>query len=414
MKRGLILLVLAVCVSAATALIVSQRHARRYAAQLAEQQTTWQVEKADLELALAEARDTARRMAAAQVTLALAGSSPSQPRLSPKEIVEKLKALRVSAGTSSSRTLRAAVYWLEELAQAGSDAVPAIREFLARYEDLDLDTSWFQGRSSRDQLPTDFPLPPSLRFGLFDVLRQIGGTEAEKALSEALGSTGRGVEVAYLSRLLQELSPNKYRDQALNAARALLTSTASLNSSSPLDRNHRDYLFALLTQLGDSGFAAEAQAQLVGNNQVDRGALKYLQQALGTQSVPIAAQAYQNPALTNSAGKEPLARLALSFVGADASANEFYQAAINDSLLTPSHRKNLIEDLNEDGLDFRNLTTRDLPIIENRIKLIETIAPNAMDQANAAAFQEAYKDLVNMRGKITGVPPATTRLPSQR
>ena len=413
MKRGLILLVLAGCISAPTALIVSQRHVRRHARQLAEQQAAWQAEKADLELALAEARDMARRMAATPVTLAPA-SNAIQNRLSPKQIVEKLKGLRVTAGTSSARPLREAVYWLEELVQAGADAVPAIREFLVRDEDLDLDTSWFQGRSSRDRLPTDFPLPPSLRFGLFDVLRQIGGPEAEKALSDALGSTGRGVEVAYLSRLLQDMAPNKYREQALNAARALLASKAGVNSTSPLDRNHRDYLFAVLTEFGDSGFAAEAQAQLVANNQVDRGALKYLQQTLGAQSVPIAAQAYQNPALTNSAGKEPLARLALSFVGADPYANEFYQAAINDTLLTPSHRKNLIEDLNEDGLDFRNLTTRDLPMIENRIKLIEAIAPNAMDEANAAAFQEAYKDLVNMRGKITGIPPATTRLSFQR
>jgi hypothetical protein len=172
MKRGLTLLVLAVCVCAATAFILSQWHSRRQAAQLAEHQAAWQAEKADLELALAEARDRARRLAAASATHAPAALSPAQTRLSPKEIVEKLKALRVSSGTGSSRTLRAAVYWLEELAQAGSDAVPAIREFLARYEDLDLDTSWFQGRSSRDRLPPDFPLPPSLRFGFFDVLRQ--------------------------------------------------------------------------------------------------------------------------------------------------------------------------------------------------------------------------------------------------
>jgi hypothetical protein len=32
----------------------------------------------------------------------------------------------------------------------------------------------------------------------------------------------------------------------------------------------------------------------------------------------------------------------------------------------------------------------------NRIQLIEELAPDAMDDVNAAAFQEAYKDLVNM------------------
>src|SRR5688500_3741719 len=126
MKRGLILLMIAVCVSAAIALFVSQRQARRHAAHLAEQQAAWQAEKAELELALAEARDRARRAAAAPVNVAPAALTPAPTRLSPKEIVEKLKALRVSPGGGSSRTLREAVYWLQELAQSGPEAVPAI------------------------------------------------------------------------------------------------------------------------------------------------------------------------------------------------------------------------------------------------------------------------------------------------
>jgi hypothetical protein len=200
------------------------------------------------------------------------------------------------------------------------------------------------------------------------------------------------------------MAPNQYRDQALAVARGLLASTASFNSTSPLDRNHRDYLFGVLAFFGDTSFASEAQTQLVrADSQIDRGALKYLQQALGVQAVPIVAQAYQNPLLTNSAAKEPLARLALNFVGADVQANEFYQKTINDPLLTKSHRKNLIEDLNQDGFpDTKNLTARDLPLIENRLALIEQLAPTAMDEVNLAAFKEAYKDLFNMRAKISG------------
>src|SRR6185503_2754526 len=116
--------------------------------------------------------------------------------------------------------------------------------------------------------------------------------------------------------------------------------------------------------------------------------------------VAIAAQAYQDPRVSDSAKKEPLARLALSYVGADQQANEFYQHAINDPVMTPNHRKNLIEDLNEDGLNFKNLTQQDLPLIMNRIALIEQLAPSAMDAANAAAFKEAYKDLLNMQKKV--------------
>jgi hypothetical protein len=70
--------------------------------------------------------------------------------------------------------------------------------------------------------------------------------------------------------------------------------------------------------------------------------------------------------------------------------------------LSRDHRRNLIEDLNQDGFpDTRNLTSRDLPLIQSRIALIEQLAPNAADPVNIAAFKEAYKDLVNMRDRIT-------------
>ena len=290
------------------------------------------------------------------------------------------------------------------MSQAGPAALPAIGEYLARNQDLDLDTSWFQSRAARGgNLPGDFLLPPSLRFGLFEVARQIGGADAEKLLSETLGTTGRGVEVAYLTRLLQELAPNKYRDQALSVARDLLVASFALNSPSALDRNHRDYLYSVLMFYNDTSYASTAQSQLLqSDGQLDGSALKYLQVSLGPQAVPIVAQAYQDPRLAgDSAKKEPLARLALNYVGADPQANEFYQKAINDPILTKSHRQNLIEDLNEGGFaDPKNLTANDLPLIQNRLSLIEQLAPTAMDDANAAAFKEAYKDLVNMRDRL--------------
>jgi hypothetical protein len=286
--------------------------------------------------------------------------------------------------------------------------LPAIREFLARNVDTEFDTASFQGRAgTRDgKLPGDFVLPPSLRMGLFDVVRRIGGADAENLLAEALSASGRGLEVAYLTRVLQEMAPNKYRDSALAAARNLLVAGAPA-STSPLDRNHRDYLFAVLAFYNDNTFATTAQAQLIlPDGKVDRGALRYLQQSLGAQAVPIAEQAYADPRLTDPGTKEAFARVALAFAGADPQANGFYQKAINDPVLTKSHRSNLIEDLNEHGFaDPKNLTMNDLPLIKNRLALIEQLAPNAMDEVNAAAFKEAYKDLVGMAAKVTGQQP---------
>ncbi len=95
--------------------------------------------------------------------------------------------------------------------------------------------------------------------------------------------------------------------------------------------------------------------------------------------------------------QDPDARAALSLVGADADAEQYWADAINDPKLPANERKDLIEDLNEDGLsDPKHPGPQDLPLIVNRLRLIDELAPYAMDQVNADAFQEAQKDLLAM------------------
>jgi hypothetical protein len=101
--------------------------------------------------------------------------------------------------------------------------------------------------------------------------------------------------------------------------------------------------------------------------------------------------------------KDETARAALSYVGVDPEAEQYWISAINNPQLPAEERSNLIEDLNEDGLsDPKHPAPEDLPIILNRISLIEELADGAMDKVNADAFQEAYKDLVNLAGLASG------------
>jgi len=101
--------------------------------------------------------------------------------------------------------------------------------------------------------------------------------------------------------------------------------------------------------------------------------------------------------------QNPEAREALSQVGFNLAAEAVWRGAINDPALPAEERKDLIEDLNEDGFaDPKNITPDDLPLILSRLELIEELLPQAMDTTNEEAFREAYKDLVNMYRRVVG------------
>jgi hypothetical protein len=106
------------------------------------------------------------------------------------------------------------------------------------------------------------------------------------------------------------------------------------------------------------------------------------------------------PPVPTIGGKEvtdPIARVALIYVGADPEAEAYWFDAINDPSLSANERQDLIEDLNEEGFaDPHHPTVDDLPLIVSRLELIEELAGDAMDEVNSDAFAEAHKDLVRM------------------
>ena len=117
---------------------------------------------------------------------------------------------------------------------------------------------------------------------------------------------------------------------------------------------------------------------------------------------PVQIKAPPKPAMADAKPLPPyeagqVGRVALAFVGTDALAEQAWVSAINDPSVTPHERSDLIEDLNQDGFpDPKNVTADDVPLIVNRLDLIESLAGDAMDDTNAAAFAEAHKDLINM------------------
>ncbi len=98
--------------------------------------------------------------------------------------------------------------------------------------------------------------------------------------------------------------------------------------------------------------------------------------------------------------QDPLARVALYFVGEDPDADAYWMDAIFDTRLPDAERDDLMEDLNEAGFaDPQSPGPEDLPLILNRLGLIEELAPHA-DDFMARHLGEAWKDLNNMGNQV--------------
>lgn len=386
MKKALVLL-LAVLVGG---VVFHWKQFSGWQAQLEKERAAWAAEKAGLEAQLAEAKQIAPPP---PTIIEKEKLVPMPADIDPREIITQLQSIRIAQGSGQSRNIRIVIQHLENLIACGPRALEPIREFLHLNQEVNYE-SWMSPRPSRDgRISTSFVLPPSLRFGLFDAVRRIGGEEGEQLLVEILDVTGRGAEVAYLARVLQEMAPDKYRERAVYAARELLSNPPPENSGG-LDRYDREYLYGVLSFFGDTSYASEAHAQLaMADGSINAGALRYLQQTLGEQALPMIYQHYQNPNL-NASGKERLGRFALNFAGANPQADALWSTAVLDPAVPLRNRDDLIEDLAEDGFENRrNPTERDLAIAKNRLALIEKYRSSADHERIAGAFAEAQRDL---------------------
>ncbi|MCA8950630.1 MAG: hypothetical protein KDE27_14095 [Planctomycetes bacterium] len=101
-----------------------------------------------------------------------------------------------------------------------------------------------------------------------------------------------------------------------------------------------------------------------------------------------------------------LAFEAMQYVGVDPEAEKLWLRAIQDPNMPAETRADLIEDLNEQGYhDNDHPDASDLPLILARLRLIERLLPEAKDEVNRAAFEEAYKDLLEMYVRLGGKEP---------
>ena len=222
--------------------------------------------------------------------------------MSVPEILDEL--IEIKLGSKNRRSVqRRLSYLFESLALQGDAAVPLIREFLNKMEDVDFavqregeSDEESKRRYSRFRATLNFSQPPTLRIGLIDMLAEIGGGQAEATLGELLSTTGRGFEIAYAGKIIQSwLGKDAYRTEALAAAHELLLDPVETVGGNHFDRLSRNYLFMVLDMYEDQTFIQSAQGMFINDDgRIDRTILDYYEDVGKVRALDAMVQAFRS------------------------------------------------------------------------------------------------------------------------
>jgi len=262
-----------------------------------------------------------------------AGPAVADYGLSVPEILEELVEIKMTS--ENRRTVQRRInFLLESLVEQGQASVPHIREFLNKMEDIDFvvqrsdEEGRGRGRGSRGgRTSMSFEQAPSLRIGLIDILKEIGGSSAEAALGEILTKTARGFEVAYTAKTVREMiGPDAFREEALDAAHALLNDPVEVSNPNSYDRNAKRYLFSVLEMYNDQTFIQSAQGLLVREDgKIDDTVLDYLGDVGKEGAMDTIYQAFSSGQVTDRGDLADLARAGVKFTGSNPQANQMFK-----------------------------------------------------------------------------------------
>ena len=371
------------------------------------EESNWAAEKAALGQQLADARRRTPEVRTLTKTL----STTVTNSISPEEIIARLAKMNPETSEDSrNQVLRQVVHHLQMLVEQGESALPVVRDFLKQNKDVDYSTDVLNaagervGRSgaaawtSRYATLTDFLVPPSLRLGLIDALDQIGGETAQGILAEVLDTTGRGVEVAHIARVLQREASDKYRENSIKAAKDLLSNPPAINEPNRIDENARAYLYQVLTMYRDTSFAETAQHQLVSaDGRIDKQALNYLSSTLKEQSVPALYAAYKSPAMTNLSERSTLMNAVLSFAGPSVQANQLFGEVVASQEIPSGIRAFTIKNLAGASAGER---PADQSVVQSRINLLQELRGATKDERILRAIDETRTALEQLLGVL--------------
>src|SRR5437867_2711580 len=203
----------------------------------------------------------------------------------------------------------------KQLAEQGSASLPAIREYLDRFQDIDFDAV---GAGKLVGYP-------SLRIGLLDALGQIGGPEATGLSLQTLETTGDPQEIAFLAKGLEkQLPPEQLRPATLAAASDALAQALG----GELNGRNLEPLFEVLQKYGDESVAGLLEQAAGKWNFYATLALAGLPDGAGVPALLRLAQDAANTGVGNGdSALRPLAQAAMLYPAARAALVE--QARLN-------------------------------------------------------------------------------------
>ena len=340
----------------------------------------------------------------------------------PEAIIETLKTLNPNRGRQRE-TMRKVIHHFIALESHGVSALPPIQKFLKEGVDINYDRStgrdndgglsrlagnddgdkidWSSARDYGYKLPA-FGIalePRSLRLGLFEITFNIGGKEAELILAAALTNTGLGIEVVRLGDLLEQLAPDKYKKAMLDAARELITN--------PLDEDSKRILFALLLKYKDPGLLDLAKGMLISSEgRIDGAALRYLNETLWENAMPLLLAAYRNPSITNPGDKIILRDAAMTYVGKNADADQIFREVFDEGLRkakdSEANPREAWLSLIQAGGALQKGDNLTEDVIRNRQKLLNEYRGNTKNELVERGLDQVNK---NLEGRLERLKP---------
>lgn len=330
------------------------------------------------------------RTAAPPITTTTAVPPPSVE--SPGQVRELIAALTQFSPGSGITPQRAEDLKksFKQLAAQGAAAVPAIREYLDKFQDVDFDSvgaGKMVGYSS-------------VRIGMMDVLGQIGGSEASDLLMQTLQKTGDPQEIAVLARTLdKQLSSDQVRAAAVSAASDVLAQTLS----GRWDGRNVSSLFEVLQKYGDQNVVGLLEQSAGKWNYYATIALAGLPDGEG---VPALIRLSQDATLRASGNGDialrPLAQAALQYPAArDALVEEARMNQIPDNAW-PTVASSLAGHYIQYGNQIFGSTVPTIQWTEDqinsRLALIDSMLAATSSSAGKKALQDARTTVANIAG----------------